>query len=165
MTIWKEISDHTSYEVSTSGEVRFIGGWRKFGKTKRYAPPSMRSPQPHSGGYLQLRLNKINFYVHILVATHFIPNPNKLPEVNHKDGNKHNNNVDNLEWCDRRTNQIHNSRELGKNKHSRVGRKISEKEFNSIKKEEGSLKQVAEKYNVSITRVLRIRNGLTARWY
>ena len=39
-------------------------------------------------------------YVHILVAKEFIPNPNNLPLVNHKDENKQNNCVDNLEWCD-----------------------------------------------------------------
>ena len=46
-------------------------------------------------------------YVHRLVAECYIPNPNSLPEVNHLDGNKANNSVDNLEWCTRRDNAIH----------------------------------------------------------
>lgn len=45
--------------------------------------------------------------LHRLVASTFIPNPNMLPEVNHIDGNKHNNSVDNLEWCDRSSNMKH----------------------------------------------------------
>ena len=54
-------------------------------------------------GYLQVCLTKHNkqhsFRVHRLVAECFIDNPENLPQVNHKDENKQNNNVDNLEWC------------------------------------------------------------------
>lgn len=46
-------------------------------------------------------------YVHILVAQTFIPNPDNLPTVNHKDGNKHNNKVDNLEWASFSKNNQH----------------------------------------------------------
>ena len=45
--------------------------------------------------------------VHRLIATAFIPNPNNLPEVNHKDGNKSNNSINNLEWCSRGDNVRH----------------------------------------------------------
>jgi hypothetical protein len=44
------------------------------------------------------------FRVHVLVAKHFLPNPNSLLEVNHKDEDKSNNRVDNLEWCSRQYN-------------------------------------------------------------
>ena len=54
-------------------------------------------------GYKEYRLSKNNqhfgFYAHRLVAEYFIPNPNNLPVVNHKDENRANNNVGNLEWC------------------------------------------------------------------
>lgn len=46
-------------------------------------------------------------YIHRLVAECFIPNPDGLPEVNHKDGNKANNNADNLEWCTSSYNKLH----------------------------------------------------------
>lgn len=62
-------------------------------------------------GYLVYRLSKqgkkYQFYAHRLVATAFIPNPNNYTIVNHKDGNKLNNNVDNLEWCTQSYNMEH----------------------------------------------------------
>lgn len=47
--------------------------------------------------------------IHRLVAKAFIPNPDNLPEVNHKDENKLNNNASNLEWCDRQYNNTYNN--------------------------------------------------------
>lgn len=51
-----------------------------------------------------------SFSVHYLVATAFIPNPYKLSEINHKDENKHNNCVWNLEWCTKKYNQNYGTR-------------------------------------------------------
>lgn len=62
-------------------------------------------------GYKYYRLSKNHktkmFYAHRLVAETFIPNPNNLPVVNHKDGNKLNNNINNLEWCTYSENSKH----------------------------------------------------------
>jgi len=68
-------------------------------------------------GYRSVSLtkNKIkkSYLVHRLVAKCFIPNPYDYPEVNHKDGDKTNNNVENLEWCSKEQNAKHWVKELG----------------------------------------------------
>lgn len=53
------------------------------------------------------RNNRKNYVIHRLIAKAFIPNPNNFPQINHKDGNKLNNCVDNLEWVTARENNIH----------------------------------------------------------
>lgn len=51
-------------------------------------------------------------YIHRLVAQAFIPNPNILPQVNHKDENKKNNNIHNLEWCDNAYNNLYGTKRV-----------------------------------------------------
>lgn len=58
-------------------------------------------------GYLVVGIKGTKYYVHRLVAKAFIPNPYKLKTINHKDGNKENNNVDNLEWMSHENNIKH----------------------------------------------------------
>lgn len=102
------------YEVSDTGLVRSID--REIlvkGATKPYIKKGqLLSILPNKNvHYMQVSLWKnnigLNYYVHRLVAQAFIPNPNNLPEVNHIDGNRQNNNVSNLEWIDRTGNYQH----------------------------------------------------------
>lgn len=74
----------------------------------------------NASGYFRVTLyNKNNspkkqrFFRHRLVAKHFLPNPQNFKEVNHKDGNKNNNNVSNLEWCSRIENERHCRKIIG----------------------------------------------------
>ncbi len=75
-------------------------------------------PQENNCGYMRVQLcngkHKPRFFVHRIVAELFIPNPLNLPQVNHKDGNKKNNHVDNLEWVSASDNRKHAFRELGR---------------------------------------------------
>ena len=99
METWKSIARYEGlYEVSNLGRVRSL----KFGKTK------ILKPADNGGGYLYVQLCKDgirkNMFVHRLVASAFMPNPQNLDTVNHKDEDKHNNNVSNLEWMSRTDN-------------------------------------------------------------
>ena len=58
-------------------------------------------------GYRHTILNRKNRNIHRVIAETFIPNPDNLPCVNHKDGNKLNNSISNLEWCNRSENVLH----------------------------------------------------------
>lgn len=101
------------YEVSNTGLIKsvkrtIIG---KDGNKYSFKERILKVQPNKFVEYPQVSLWKNNigvtFYVHRLVAEAFIPNPKHLPEVNHKDGNRANNTVENLEWVDSRGNSIH----------------------------------------------------------
>lgn len=99
MEIYKEIEGYEGiYQVSNYGNVKSLGN----DKTRK---EKVLKPQKHNYGYLMVSLNKQGkhklHFVHRLVAEAFIDNPNNYEEVNHKDEDKTNNSVINLEWCTR----------------------------------------------------------------
>ena len=110
--IWKDIEGYERlYQISNLGNVKSLDRYiiNKNGD-KQYFPGKYLT-QGISDNYLKVTLSKNNkqrtFRVHILVARAFIPNPENKPEVNHMDGNKQNNRVDNLEWNTRSENELH----------------------------------------------------------
>ena len=108
--IWKDYKDYEGlYQASNLGRLRSLDRWVKSKSgSVRLCKGKILKLCTDKYGYLKVSLYKNNkvktYYVHRLVAEAFIPNPENLPEVNHKDENKLNNNAENLEWCDREYN-------------------------------------------------------------
>ena len=107
--IWKDIEGYEGlYQVSNMGRVRSVERTVRNGKGYRIIPEKILKPYDNGHGYLQVKLhkdgNKKQPLVHVLVATAFLGNADNLPEVNHKDENKYNNCIENLEYCSRQYN-------------------------------------------------------------
>jgi len=102
--VWRPVEGfECEYEVSNLGRVRTLNFFRVTKEGKQYPVKSRLLKQYEHNGYLHVNLPKNGRYkrfrVHRLVAAAFLPNTYNKPAVNHIDGNKQNNNVDNLEWC------------------------------------------------------------------
>ena len=103
--IWKDIQGYEEmYQVSSHGRVRSLDRIvERKGRGTLFIKGRILTQSDDTHGYMKVNLTKHDkkrtFKVHRLVAIHFLDNPNNLPCVNHKDENKLNNNVDNLEWC------------------------------------------------------------------
>jgi len=164
--MWKKINSFDDYEISADGTVRFLGGWRQFGKNRRYAPPCIRSVSIKANGYAQVTLNNgkriKNFYVHRLVAEAFLPKRDGKTYVNHKDGNKTNNNISNLEWVSASQNIRHAVDVLGLmigERHSQS--KLSVSDIEKIRKSSDSRKNLAEAYGVTPSHIGAIKRRET----
>ncbi len=106
MEIWKDILGYEGhYQISNEGRVKSLVRWM-------CPVERIRKLYDNGRGYLVIDLTALpqkrkTYPIHRLVAIAFIPNPSGYPQVNHKDTNKWNNNVSNLEWCTKSYNERH----------------------------------------------------------
>jgi len=167
--IWKSLKGTVecgdNYEVSNLGKIRSIEYIDRRGYTRK---PRILNLIPTDDGYLRTHLmssrdkskKRKGYLAHRLVALAFIPNPHNKPEVNHKDGDKHNNHVDNLEWVTTSENVTHSHKVL-----SHGGDKLSEKDKEWIRSNYKpydspyTYKSLAEMFRVSIQTINFTING------
>lgn len=118
---WKDIKNYEGmYQISNFGRIKSLNRIIKTGINNGYRElqETIKVPRMDKYGYLKVQLSKENITedktVHRLVAEAFIPNPKNKPEINHKDGIKTNNYIDNLEWVTTLENQLHRKNVLHK---------------------------------------------------
>lgn len=161
--IWKDIKGYEGkYQISSLGRVKSIVN-KKHRILKSF---------PCKKGYHRLGLAdgkrgfKTSYAVHRLVAEAFIHNPENKSEVNHKDSIRHNNVLENLEWVTHSENQQHaykfgNRCHKSDNHPQKILNSTIVKEIRSLPKKHGLSRQLATKYNVTISCIQNILGGRT----
>lgn len=161
--IWKNIYDY-DYKISSFGRVK-----NKNGK--------LLKSYDNGSGYLKIRLYKKGyktFYIHRMVAEHFIYNIENKKCVNHKDGNKKNNTVKNLEWCTYSENHEHAYKNNLKKPHSksinrgasRVTSKLTNLDVLQIRKLHGKISatEISKIFNISYNHTIKVIHRYTWNW-
>lgn len=149
--IWRDIVGYEGlYQVSNFGNIKSLSKkWTGNNGSSRSHDDIILKPFPTPKGYLKVKLAKSgiqkNFSVHRLVMTMFIANDNNLPEINHKNGIKSDNNLKNLEWISTSDNQLHSIHSLG-----RIFKRGSD-HFRAVKAVQRSMKGNVIKIYGSIT--------------
>lgn len=163
--LWKEIENLEKYLVSDTGLIQNK-------KTGNIIKPALTN-----NGYQMVSLyigkgKSKRFYVHRLVAIAFLPNPDNLTDVNHKDYDKQNNSVNNLEWCTRSDNLKHSYNYENRNKNREHAKELAEKNHEKMKikviqkalsgefiAEYNSLREAEEKTGIPIQNISSVTQG------
>ena len=169
MEEWRKVEKNDWYEVSNLGNVRSVDRkmWCVPNNSYSLIKSKLLVPSTNnSKGYERVQLckngKKTTESVHRLVALAFIPNPENKPQVNHIDGIKTNNNVENLEWCTNQENREHKIRVLGpwepvRGSKNHMSKLKEEDVFNIVKLlKTKTATDIAKLYNVAQTTITEI---------
>lgn len=151
---WKPIPEYEGlYEVSNIGNVRSLIGWNG---REYYTRVKMLKQTNSTTGYKKVELTKKgvkkSIKTHRLVAMAFIENKEKKPFVNHIDGNRLNNKVENLEWCTQKENVQHAIRTGLNNRKIPISEESLRKEYCELRT---PLEEIAEKYSCSKNTIIK----------
>ena len=167
--IWRDIENYEGfYQVSNQGRIKSLDRYvnSKNGSVQLKKGKILK-PNIDNGGYLGVSLqfnSKVKFVrIHRLVAITFIPNPNNLPIVLHKDDNPANNNVDNLKWGTHQDNKVIKKRQAkGEKQHLS---KLNEQQVLEIREKYipiiYSQRDLAKEYSVAQSTIKNIINRKT----
>ena len=168
--IWKDINDYEGlYQVSNLGRIKSLK--RKVdagnGKMRWQYERIMSNKKTNGNGYNIVSLHKNgkskNKCVHRLVAEMFIKNTNNYKYINHKDENKQNNCVNNLEWCTAQYNVTYNNLHIRKgikNRNNKYSKRINRlDEENNILETYPSINEASRKMGVSVRTISKCLNG------
>lgn len=153
--IWKPICGYEGiYDVSNYGNVRSVDRIDFAGRHLKGKLFSTKAKESYITCVLTKCGKHRTFRIHQLVAEAFIPNPEGKPCVNHKDGNKQNNHVENLEWCTHSENNVH----AFKTGLQKAKRKLDDQAIESILDAKGkvSCTTLAKFHGVSFQLICRI---------
>ena len=157
------------YEVSSLGRVRSLprSVARRDGTMQSFRGKLM-SAFPNGKGYLVVRLSdtpngrRSIVRVHRLVSMAFIPNRSNLPEINHRDGNKKNNALANLEWCSTKDNAIH-AVATGLNRIAKIPRTLVPSILDAHQRGV-SCRALARQHNIDRSSMRALLRGETYSW-
>lgn len=172
LEIWKDVPGYENfYQANPSGFIKSLSKPLRIKKGFRVTKELIISNTDNGEGYFICSLSKNtirkSILLHRLIALTFVPNPLNLPEVNHKDGNKLNNHVDNLEWVTRQQNIDHSwSKKLtnciGESHHNSKLNKIIVKEIREkYASGKHSYSQLGLEYGTSMYNVRNVVKRLT----
>lgn len=165
--IWKDVDGYKGlYQVSTTGLVKSLSSNKK----NQYSDKEfLKSQFVNRYGYLMVTFRKNgvrkNLTVHKLVAEAFIPNPERKTQINHLNGDKLCNRVENLQWCTASENQKHRFQSLD---HVTYNKLLTKSEVFEIlsQKGKGWRKEISEKLGVSEACIKAVRSGRNYNdWY
>ena len=175
--IWKDIEGYEGlYQVSNLGRIKSLDRYmnNKYGtKTLKKGKILINSIIKRTG-YLRVSLAKngtfISKQVHRLVANAFLPNPNNYPIINHKDENKQNNNVNNLEWCTVEYNNNYGTHNFKISKSHKINQKNSKSVLQydlngNFIKEWKSTREIARELNIYNNNICRCCNNIVKQSY